>query len=406
MPIYNYKARDNDGLLKIGEIEADSIKAAKINLADHGLFPVEVSSKGISINFGRLFGKKKGDIKELIGMTRQFAALFRAGVTMDRILTTLTAQAKTDDMKAALEQVRKDVSSGMALSAAFGKHPQYFNDLYVNMVAVGELGGVLDETLKELTAILQRDNRIVSGVKSATLYPKIVIVAFVAVFVLMMIYVVPGFASFYSGYGAELPLATRIMIGISDFFVETWYIALIIVVAAVIGVKKYSSSAKGRMKLDELRYRWPVFGKLNLMVANARFCHLVSTLYKSGLPLSRTLPVVGATLGNKAFQKDVDEINEDVEKGSGLAKSMEKKRYFTSLVVESTAVGESSGSLDEMLAGTGEFYDEEITDMLDRLTTLIEPLLLVGIFAMVALLAMAIFMPMWNVANVVLPNAG
>lgn len=244
----------------------------------------------------------------------------------------------------------------------------------------------------------------IASVKSATLYPRIVITVFILVFTGMMSYVVPRFADFYAGYGATLPLPTRMMIGLSDIVVHQGYIVLLVVLAGIFGFKSVLLTPRGRFQWDRLQFKFPVFGRLNRMVVNARFAHLVSALYRSGVSLSRTLGVVGKVMGNKAYEGEVQEINLAVQKGTPLSIAMEGKRFFTPLLVESVAVGEQSGMLDELLDSTARFYDEEVSDMLSRMTTLIEPLLLVGIFFMVGLLALAIFLPMWNVTKLILPG--
>ncbi len=194
------------------------------------------------------------------------------------------------------------------------------------------------------------------------------------------------------------------MIGISDFFVHYGYTVAVIVGAAVLGFNKYLSTARGRLRWDRLRFGFPLFGPLSKMVANARFAHLISALYRSGVPLSRALGVVGKAIGNKAYEEEVHEIDLAVQKGVSLSVAMEGKKFFTPLLVESVAVGEQSGALDGLLEPTAHFYDAEVSDILGRMTTLIEPLLLVGIFFMVGLLALAIFLPMWNVTKLILPG--
>jgi len=374
-------------------------------LASQGFFPISVETKGIAFKLPSFFQKgKRIKTKDLIALTRQFGALFKAGVPMDRILQTLIKQSQQRGLKEVLEQIYNDVSGGSSLAGAFAKHPQYFDELYVNMLNVGEQAGVLDQTLFEMTKILQTDHKVVSNVKSATLYPKIVITVFIAVFVLMVTYVIPRFAEFYSGFHAQLPLPTRIMLGISDFFVNYWYIVIAFAIGGFLAFRQYKRSKLGKMSLDKLKFKLPVFGKLNLMVANARFSRLIASLYKSGIPISQALTITGNTIGSVSFQKNVEEIRTAVDKGSSLASAMEGKKYFTALVMESTAVGEQSGTLDDMLESAAEFYDDEISLMLDQLTTLIEPILLFGLFGMVALLAFAIFLPMWNVSKLVLTS--
>lgn len=403
MALFLYKARDNSGALITGELEAETTKAVKIQLADRGLFPVSVGSKGVQLQLPRFLRKRKSIIKDLIAFTRQFATLFKSGVPMDRILAALSKQARNIQFKDVINEIKADVMGGSGLFKAFSKHPEYFDELYINMLGVGEEAGLLDQTLNELTQVLRREYRIKSAIKSATLYPKIVTVAFILVVILLTLFVIPGFADFYAGFGATLPLPTRIMIFLSDTFSAYWYFALAGAVVIFISIRKYLATDIGKNNWDRLKFRLPVFGNLNRMVANARFGHLVAALYKSGLPMKRTLAIVGNTIGNRAFKADVDNISRAVEKGSSLGTAMESSKYIEVLIVEAAAVGEQSGALDELLETTAQFYDEEVDNLLDQLTTLIEPLLLFGLFGMIALLAASVFLPMWGVSEAVLP---
>jgi len=405
MPIFTYKARNGDGELITGELEAETAVAVKYRLADQGLYPTQVDKKDISISLPSFFKfRKKVKQKELIGFTRQFAALFKAGITMDRILSNLSKQAQSENFKKVIEGIRKDVMSGTSLTGAFAKYPDYFSELYVNMLNVGEQAGLLDATLKELSNVLEKEHRIISAIKSATLYPKIVIVAFILVMIVIVTVVIPGFADFYGGFDAKLPLPTRILMGISDFFVDYWYVMIIIVISLIVAFKRFISTKTGRLKFDAFKFKVPVFGKLNKLVSNARFGHLFSALYKAGVPVAHSLHVVGNAIGNKAYKEDVDAVCDAVEKGSSLATAMADKPFFTPMMIETIDVGEQTGSLDDMLATTANFYDEEASDMLDKLATLIEPLLLIGLFAMVALLAFAVFLPMWETTKLILPD--
>ncbi|MFH1874366.1 MAG: type II secretion system F family protein [Pseudomonadota bacterium] len=403
--LFIYRARDPEGALITGEMEGEDAKWVKLRLADQGLYPVYVAPKGFQLTLPSFLQRtKKAKTADLINFTRQFGALFKAGIPINRTLIALYKQVKDPYFKKVVHDIQKDVMGGASLKEAFGKHPNYFDELYVNMLNVGEQGGVLDKSLNELFGILKREHRVKAAVKSATLYPRIVLITFTAVFVLMMVYVIPGFASFYAGFGAELPLPTRILMGISDVLVHYGYIVLLVGFFLFFVFKKYAATQIGGYHLDQVKLNIPVFGKLQRLVLNARFGHLVSSLYRSGLPIGQTLSIVANTVGNKVLKLDIDDVNSAVEKGSSLAAAMERKKYFDTLLVESAAVGEQSGSLDDMLETTSDFYDEEIDHMLGQLTTLIEPLLLFGLFAMVALLAAAIFLPMWGVAKVVLPS--
>jgi len=408
MKVFIYKARDGSGAVVTGELAGDSPKDVKFALADKGLIPISVSQKRVKGEGVSSLFKKRVPIKDLLAFTRQFSALFKAGVPIDRIFETLSGQVRDKRFKEVITEIGRDVSRGSSLQSAFSKHPFYFNDIYISMLSVGEEGGSLSEALINLSSILEREYTVKNQVKSATIYPKIVVLVFIAVLILMLTFVIPRLASFYEGFHATLPLPTRLVLGASGFvtsIVKDYpYIAFPVLIALFFGFKKYSSSEKGKFFLDRMRLQFPVFGTLNLMVANARFAHLVSALYKGGLPLVKTLSIVGKAIGNMAFEREVLLVSEEVRKGSSLAKALSGKRYFTPIVLESVAAGEESGALDEILELTGSFYDDEISAMLKNLTTLIEPLLLVGLFGMVLLLALAVLLPIWRLSSVILPG--
>lgn len=403
MTTYIYKARDRAGNMVNGTLEGPSDPAVREALAARGLFPVSIQSRGLNLSLQSLLTKKI-KTKDLVNLTRQFEVMFAAGTPMDRILATLERQTKHEGLKEVMGKIHRDVSSGTRLSDAFAKHPRYFDHLFTSMLAVGEVGGVLNRVLKGMASILGKEDRIKTKIKSATLYPKIVIVALVIVATLMLIFVIPVFGNFYKGYGAKLPLPTLILIGASDFLIGYWWMAAVMAIGGYWSWRRFKKSMRGKEFMSYLEFHFPVFGTLSLMAANARFGHLLGALYRAGLPLSRALEVVADTIDNLRYARDVQHLKRELDKGRSLSMAMEEAQYFTPLIREVTAVGEQTGKLDDMLETTAEFYDEEVDEMLKNLTTLIEPMLLFGIFGMVGLLALAVYMPIWNLSSVVNPQ--
>lgn len=403
MPTFRYKARDKDGALITGEIEAASAEELKDSLFHEGMIPIDVSeSKG-----GGISAKSITDFfervrpSELMVFTRQFATLFKAGVSMDTIFATMVKQASSKALKNALLRIRADIAAGATLSQAFARHPRIFNELYVSMLAAGEEAGVLEETLKSLSQLIEKEYEIQKSVKGAVLYPKIIIGVLVMAIIFLMTFVVPKFVDFYGRYGADLPLPTKILIGASNFFRDYWYIALLIVASAVFLWKRFYHTRTGRLKIDRLRFTLPVFGSLNLKVANARFGHILSVLYKSGLAMPRSLEVTSSVIGNVAYALELLKVKDDIQRGATLSEALSRQTYFPPVIIETTAVGERAGALDEMLGTVAEHYDLEVNHTIKNLTTLLEPIMLVGIFAVVALLALAIFLPIWNLSTVI-----
>lgn len=403
MAVFAYRARDSQGLLITGQVEAVEIRQIEDLLAGKGLIPLNVKpvSGGVWLSsLGKLF-RQRVSSTEILVLTRQFYSLFRAGMSMEGILGTLSRQTTNKRLKETLQRIRSGVSSGESLSKAFSEHKDVFSELYVSMLAAGEEAGILEEVLKNLCDLLEKEIEIKSSIKSATLYPKIVIFVLVMASTVIMTFVVPKFASFYGHYKAELPLPTQIMIGTSNFVKNYWFMIGGLAGALWIAFRRYARTVRGGLKVGALRFRIPVFGLLDIKVSNSRFCHILAALYRSGLPMTRCLEITSATLENGAFVREVETLRSDVMQGKTIAEGMGRCRYFTPVIVDATAVGEKTGALDEMLEGMGNHYDLEVKHTIKNLTTLMEPFLLFMIFGMVACFALSIFLPIWNMSKVV-----
>ncbi|PIR17790.1 MAG: general secretion pathway protein GspF [Deltaproteobacteria bacterium CG11_big_fil_rev_8_21_14_0_20_49_13] len=403
MPLYSYKVRDKKGELVSGEAESTSARDLSESLFSGGMIPIsvrEAKKGGINIeNIGDIFQRVKTE--EIMIFTRQFFTLFKAGISMDTILAAVSKQISSRAMQNALEKTRKDVAEGASLSQAFARHPKVFDEMYVSMLAAGEEGGILEQVLQELVVLLEKEDEIKRNVKSATLYPKIVVFVLVGAVTVLMTFVVPKFSKFYAHYGADLPIPTQILIGTSNFVRNYWYVVILIIAAIVYMYKRYYKTQAGKLKIDRLRFKVPVFGPLTTKIANARFGHILSALYKSGLPMPRSLEVVANVIDNAAFALEVRKIKDRIQKGSLLSDAMAGGVFFSPVMIETTAVGERTGSLDEMLNAVATHYDLEIGHTIKNLTTLLEPILLIGIFAMVTILALSIFLPIWNMSSIV-----
>lgn len=403
MPAFRYRARNDQGQLVTGQMDATDGDALKRALFDQGLVPISVQKNAAGqMSFAELnmiFMKVKAE--ELIVFTRQFFTLFKAGVSIDSILKTLAKQVRNKLLQNALDSIKKDVASGSTLATAFGRHPKVFNELYVSMIKAGEEAGILEQTLSELTQLIEKEDEINRSVKSATLYPKIVIGVLVLAVTAIMTFVVPKFTQFYGHYGADLPMPTQIMIGTSNFVRGFWYIIVAVVGVGVWLFKRYYATNSGRFAVDSLRFKAPVFGQLMIKICNARFCHILSSLYRSGFPMSRGLEVAAHVIGNEAFSLQVLKVREAIQKGASLADAMTRETLFPPIMIETTAVGERTGALDEMLSALAVHYDLEVSHTIKNLTTLLEPLLLVSIFGMVTTLALSIFLPIWQMSSIV-----
>ncbi len=408
MAQFAYRARDAGGQLMTGEGESSSLAAMQEALFEQGLIPLsvkEIKAGQVSVDLiASWFNRVKTE--DLMIFTRQFHTLFRAGVSIDTILGTLAKQAMGKTFRTAIERIRTDIGRGASLAQAFRQHPRIFDELYNSMIAAGEEAGILEQTLGELVTLLEKEHTIKKNIKSATLYPKIVVSVLVGAVAVLMTVVIPKFEKFYGHYGADLPFATQLLMGISGFVRSFWWLVLILIVALFILYKRYAASRSGKYQIDQLRFKVPVFGALNIKVANARFGHILAGLYKSGLAMARSLEVVANVIGNEAYAMEVRKIADDIQRGSSLANSMQQRQYFPPVLIETTAIGEQAGSLDEMLGAVAAHFDMEVNHTIKNLTTLLEPIMLIGIFGMVTLMALAIFLPIWNMANVVGGSGG
>ncbi len=403
MSTFYYKARDNQGLLVTGELEVNTEHELISYFSDHGLIPLAVkkTTQGFNLNFLKSLFQQRIKEEEILVLTRQFFTLFKAGMSMESVIGTLIRQTSNKRLKDVLQRIRAKVASGEGLSKSFAGYSDVFGDLYTSMLAAGEEAGILEEVLENLAGLLEKEIQIKTSVRSATLYPKIVIFVLIAATIVIMTFVVPQFASFFSHYKADLPLPTRILMGTSNFFKNFWYVVILVGSGSVLLYKKYAKTGRGQLNLGRLRFRLPVFGLLNIKIANSRFCHILGALYRSGLPITRCLEITGKTIENGAFMREVDLLKDEVTKGKTISEGMETCQYFTPVIIDATAVGEKTGSLDEILESMGEHYDVEVQHTIKNLTTLLEPFLLFFIFGMVAVFALAIFLPIWNISRVV-----
>lgn len=400
-----FKGYDGNGAIVQGVTRGRSEREVMGALQSQGICITELSQAGAGLaGLARKLRKmaQKVKLEELIVFTRQFYTLFKAGLGVDNLLQTLAKQAQNKSLKEALVAIREDVQTGASLAEAFGKFPEIFDNLYVSMLVAGEEAGILEDVLKELSSVLEKESRLKREVSSATLYPKIVVGVMVCSLYTMMTFIIPKFSSFYEKFEAQLPLPTRILVGMSALANQYWYLVLLTVIAAALAFRRYIATPDGRLKWDGLKLRAPIFGDLLQKIAMARFGHLFAALYRSGLPLVKSFEILGNVLGNEVYAREIRGFREGILKGKTIAEVMRGSKHFSVIMVESTAVGEQSGNLDNMLSSMAEHFDLEVGHITKNLTTLLEPILLVILFGMVTLMALGIFLPMWNLSKVVM----
>ncbi len=389
-----------------GIIEAASYDEALLFLYDKGIEAQKVVEASAfdeikeKIDYlNKRFARVK--LSELIVFTRQFATLFSAGVPIGVILERLSEQTVSVKLKDVATVIKNDVNGGMSLSEAFSKHKKVFSPLYINMLRVGEESGTLDIVLDRLASILETELDTRNKIKTATRYPKMVISAIVVAFTIIVTFVIPRFVSLFSHFGAQLPLPTRILIGINYVFHHYWWMVLIAVIALIFAFREYKKTEKGRYNIDKYMLKIPIIGTLVHKIYVSRMIRILGLLYKSGIAIIDALKIVSNVTGNVIAKQAVEEIGRDVEGGATISVPFLKSTFFPNVVSDMVSVGEETGRLDEMLFKAADYYDEEIDYAIKNLSSAIEPILLVFIAGMVLLLALGVFLPMWNLIHVV-----
>ncbi|HET8760379.1 MAG TPA: type II secretion system F family protein [Nitrospiria bacterium] len=404
MARYRYKARDKSGSVMTGVIESSGRDAAAIHLNQLGYFPVRIDET-VGRDWRELFARAEEWFAQVtpqdkIIMTRQMATLIDAGLSFVAVFDALIEQTMNQKLRGILIQVRRDVEGGLPFSNALAKHPAVFEELYVNMVRAGEEAGALDEMLDRLAFLAERDADTRARINAATRYPVIVMVALAVAFGILVTFVIPQFSKLYANAHAALPLPTRMMIGLNSLVQSYGAILLGAVIAGIVGLRAYVNRPTGRVWWDTLKLRIPVFGPLFLKSALSRFARTFGTLNRCGFPALQALDIVAKTVGNVAVSRGIELIQDGARQGRGLVQPMKASRLFPAGVVQMVAIGEETGQLEAMLMKVSEYYDREVDYSIKNLSSALEPFLLVVIGAAVLFLALAIFLPWWNLIHV------
>ncbi len=405
MATFAYKARDERGLLVQGNIEAATQREAMTQLDAMGYIPVSAkeirtaSRAGSIDDFMVRFQRIKHD--DLIFFTRQFQTVIRSGIPIVTGLRALEEQTTNQRLKRALHNVGQEIDKGAGLSEALGKQKGVFSEIYVSMVRAGETSGSLEEVLERLSGLLEFQMRTKETIKSAMRYPVLVISTLIIAFVVLMKSVVPRFVPMFKNANVALPLPTQILITINDIFQNYTLLVIGIVVILAIAFFLYQRSASGKYTIDILKLKIPLIGVVILKTCMSRFAFTLENLVSSGIPIIRTLDIVSRTVGNEFIARKVLDISANIEKGKGISKPLKDAKIFPPLVIHLISTGEETGSLEEMLKEIARHYDREVTYTVNRLSAYIEPILTVGLAAMVLFLALAIFMPWWGMMSAV-----
>lgn len=398
---FKYRARDKWGRSLGGVIEAPSPEAAGEKLWQLGYFPISLKEeiKEGAFDLGHIWEKfQRVKLTDLIFFTQQFSTLYKAGVPLLSALEVILEQMESRKLKTILEGIKRQVEGGSTFSEAMARHPQAFPLVYVNMVRAGETSGRLGEALDRFVSLAERELSTKQKMKAATRYPKIIILTLGVAFVVLMTFVIPRFAQVFAQFKTPLPWPTRLLINSHEFFQNYWFLILAAGAGLLLVLNQYLQTTSGRAYWDRLKIRLPLLGQIFLKVALSRFAFIFVMLNRSGVPILQTLEIAAATINNLEISQAIEEIRHKIKSGKNLALAMKETKKFTPLVVQMVAIGESSGTLDGMLMRVGEYYDREIDNAIKKMSTLIEPILTLGLGVVVLFLALAVFLPWWNMA--------
>ena len=405
MPTFAYKGRSTGGQLIEGVLDGASASDVIDLLLGQGLTPVEIkeskakttkSSSGLNVT---LFKQKVSHI-DLLLFSRQMHTLLKSGVPIMRALSGLQDAAINPEMKRVIGEVRESLEGGRELSQALARHPRVFSSFYLSMVRVGEATGLLEEIFYRLFEHLEFERYMREQVKSALRYPMFVVIAMAVALVIDNLFVIPAFAKVFSGFGAELPLMTRVLLGFSEFMVAYWPLMLAGVVGALLAFRAWVGTVRGRYDWDRLSLKFPIAGKILHKAALSRFARSFSLGIRSGVPVMQALSNSAQTVDNSFVSRCIEGMRENVERGESLLRASISAGIFTPVVLQMVAVGEESGAVDDMMNVIGDMYQQEVEYELKTLGQQIEPILIVMLGIMVLILALGIFLPMWDLGKV------
>lgn len=400
MTTYIWKGKTAKGEVITGEYKAENRREVGEYLRKRRVVIQSVRKKPAKAKMS-IGGKKGVSVKDLCVFTRQFATMVNAGLPLVQCLEVLARQQPKPHFKQAIQQVMMDVEGGQTMSEGLAKHPHIFNDLYVNMIAAGETGGILDVILQRLAVFLEKNDALQRKVKGALTYPAIVLFVATGACIFMLIGVIPVFAKMFSDFGGELPTPTRIVMGLSNFLQAYWWALGAGIAAAVFLFKRFRATAYGELLTDKMFLKTPIIGNVLRKGGVSRFTRTLGTLIGSGVPILQGLEITSRTAGNKVLQLAIEATARSISQGETIAEPLKQSGVFPPMVVQMISIGESTGALDEMLSKVADFYDDEVDAAVEALTAAIEPIMIVVMGTMVGGMLVAMYLPMFKMANVV-----
>ena len=410
MALFTYKGRDGRGNLVEGTLDGDDSGFIAGQLMNTGVTPVEITRfRGLVVGASgkpgwlkRRFTEQPVSPMDLMLFSRQMYTLLKAGVPIMRALAGLQESTQNPTFSLLLQDLRESLDSGRELSTALRRNPAVFSPFYVSMVQVGEMTGMLDETFIRLFDYLEFERDMRERIKTAMRYPSFVIVAMAIAIIIINLFVIPAFAKVYAGFHAELPTITKMLIGFSGFMVEYWMLMLAVLVAAVLGMRYYINTPDGRYKWDKYKFKLPVIGEIILKATLSRFARGMALSFKSGMPILQGMNVVSLVVDNEFMRSRIEQMRDGVERGESILRTAVAAGVFNPVVLQMIAVGEESGDMDGMMFEVAEMYEREVKYEVATLSAKIEPILIVALGIMVLILALGVFLPMWDLGRAAL----
>jgi MSHA biogenesis protein MshG len=402
MTLYAYKGRASSGELVTGHLDGDTRDAVAARLFATGVTPIEIalpgaSSQGADVSvLLRRFGVGKPKVSDLVLFSRQLYTITKSGIPLLRGLRGLVSSTHNAVLREALADILSSLESGRDLASSFARHPEIFPQLYISIVRVGEETGTLDESFLRLSEYLQQDQEIQDRVRSAMRYPMIVIATIGIAMGIISTFVIPRFAPLFKALGNDIPWPTRVIMASSSFVQHYWYVVALVLTAVAVGVRQYVKTDSGRYRWHKLKLRLPAVGKLAHEAILARISRSLSISLNAGMPMIQTLNVIARSSGNDYMSSHVHRMREGVERGDPLSRAAASVGMFPPLVLQMLQVGEETGEMSSLLDEVAGFYEREVDYALKNITAAIEPILIVAVGGMVLILALGVFLPMWN----------
>ena len=406
MAVFAYRGRTASGELEQGTLEGEDSVAIANQLSKKGITPTEIKPSGkVSVaaasgaSLWQTLNEKKIDAVELMLFSRQMYTLLKAGVPIMRALAGLQESAQNPAFSTVLQSLRESLDSGRELSAALRLHPKVFSNFYISMVQVGEMTGRLDETFMSLYGHLEFEKDMKERISSALRYPMFVMIAMALAIVVVNIFVIPAFAKVFSGFQTELPLMTRILMGFSSFMINYWVLLLALLIGVVTGFRKYINTVQGRYQWDKYKLELPIAGKIIFKSTLARFARSLALAFKSGIPILQGLSVVSLVVDNAYMRKQIEQMRDGVERGESILRTASASKIFNPTVLQMIAVGEETGDMDGLMFEVAGMYEREVEYEVKTLAQQIEPIMIVALGILVLILALGIFLPMWDLGK-------